>query len=115
MIDCDQSTIVRYLRSWVKLKDWMPHVSSENNKNRRFNIWASLLTHYRLSSQQHRPFLSPIVTGDETFCFYVNIKNRKQWVSSNRKASPPDKVGIHPRQLMLCIWWYYELLSRNYC
>ena len=122
MMNCDQSTIVRHLHSMGKVQKlgvWVPYVLSENNKNQRVTICASLLARHRLARQQHRPFLSQIVTGDEKWCLYINIKNRKEWLSPNEQATPRAKGGTHPRKVMLCIWWgkegviYYELLPRN--
>ena len=64
-------------------------------------------------------FLSCIVTGDEKWCLYANISKRKEWLSTNKKATPRTKTCAHPQKIMLCIWWnsksvlYYELLPRG--
>lgn len=63
-----------------------------------------LMIRRRLAEQQYRPLLSQIVTDNEKWCLYVNAKNRKEWFSSNRKATPQSKADTQPRTLMLWIW-----------
>lgn len=122
LMNCDHSTIVRHLHSMGKVQKsgvWVPHTLSQNNKNQRVAICASLLARHRLAREQHRPFLSCIVTGDEKWCLYTNIRKRKEWLSPNKKATPRTKACAHPQKIMLCIWWnsegvlYYELLPRG--
>ena len=88
VMNCDHSTIVRHLHSMGKVKKsgvWLPHALSQNHKNQRVVICASLLTLHRIAREQHRPFLSCIVTGDEKWCLYANIKKRKEWLSPNKR------------------------------
>ena len=47
-------------------------------KNKRVAIYASLLAHHRLALEQHRRFLSCIITGDEKWCLYANIMKKKK-------------------------------------
>ena len=77
-----------HLRSMDKVKKsdvWVLHALSQNHKNQRVVIWASLLAHHRLAREQHRPFLPCTVTGDDKWCLYANIRKRKEWLSPNRK------------------------------
>jgi histone-lysine N-methyltransferase SETMAR len=66
-----------------------------------------------------RPFLDQIVTGDEKWILYVNIKRKKQWLSRGQKPVPTAKPDLHPQKIMLCIWWdmrgviHFELLNSN--
>ena len=55
------------------------------NNNQRVAICAYLLAHHRLAHEQHRPFLSCIVTDDEKWCLYANIRKRKEWLSPNKR------------------------------
>lgn len=121
-MECDQSTIVRHLQSMGKVQKlgaWVPHALSQNNKDCRVIACASLLARHRLARQQHQSFLSRIITGDEKWCLYVNFKQRKEWLSPDKQATPRVKQDLHPRKTMLCVWWnqegvvYYELLPRN--
>ena len=67
-----------------KIVWWIPHALSKNHKNQRVAICASLLAHHRLVREQYRQFLSSyIVTGDEKWCHYANIRKRKEWLSPN--------------------------------
>lgn len=97
-----------------KLGSWVPHQLSEENKLQRSIICASLL------ARQHRePFLKSVVTGDEKWVLYVNVKRRREWVSPDKNATPHPKPDLHPRKTMLSIWWdwkgiiHYELLEVN--
>jgi [histone H3]-lysine36 N-dimethyltransferase SETMAR len=62
------------------------------------------------------PFLDRIVTGDEKWILYDNVQRKRQWVDVGDTAEPTSKQGLHPRKVMLCIWWdrkgvvYRELL-----
>ncbi|KAJ4437708.1 hypothetical protein ANN_17853 [Periplaneta americana] len=88
VMNCDHSTIVRHLHSMGKVKKsgiWVPHALIQNHKNQRVAISASLLAHHRLSREQHQTFLSNIVTGDEKWCLYANIRKRKERLSPNKK------------------------------
>ena len=77
VINCDHSTIMRHLYSMEEIQKscvWVPHSLSQNHKNQGITISAFLLTSHRLAREQHRPFLSCIVTGDEKWCLYANIR-----------------------------------------
>jgi histone-lysine N-methyltransferase SETMAR len=100
-----------------KLGVWVPHVLTQHNNNQRVTICASLLTRQRLARQQHEYFLFHIINGDEKWCLYVNFKQRKEWLSPDKHATPrakPDHLGK-----TMYIWWdmegviHYKLLKRN--
>lgn len=116
-LGCSQKTISNHLRSLgkvMKLGKWIPHDLSENNKNQRIMICTSLL-----SRQNRLPFLEQIVTGDEKWVLYVNVKRRHQWVDKDKAPQPLAKQGLHPRKIMLSLWWnfkgilHFELLPNN--
>ena len=70
----DHSTIVRHFHSMGKVKKssaWVPHAIIQNHKIQRVVISASLFGRHRLAREQHRPFLSCIVTGDDKWCFML--------------------------------------------
>ena len=58
---CDElghSNVERYFHSMGKVQKsgvWVPHALSQNHKNQRGEISASLLAHHRLAREQHRP------------------------------------------------------------
>ena len=49
--------------SGTRAAGWPPHALSQSHKNLRVDICVSLLARHRLARDQHRPFLSCIVTG----------------------------------------------------
>ena len=57
-------------------------------QNQRLTMCACLLVRYRLAREQLRPFLSCIVTGDDKWCIYANIRKWNEWVSLNKNQLP---------------------------
>ena len=59
------------------------------------------------------------MTSDEKWKCYENVHRKFQWVNSDEVPQPIARPGLHPRKIMLCIWWdsqgivYYELMSNN--
>lgn len=73
-------------------------------------------------------FLKRLVTGDEKWVVYNNIKRKKSWSKPGESSQTVAKSELHPQKVLLCIWWdwkgvvYYELLpqgetinSKKYC
>ena len=59
---------------------------SQGHKYQREAICASLLARHRLAREQHLPFLSCSVVGDDKWGIHANIKKRKEWVCRNTKT-----------------------------
>lgn len=121
-MDCDKKTVVNHLHSMGKVQKfgaWVPHCLSEKNRNQRITIAASLLARHRSTHSHKERFLYRIVTGDEKWCLYINMRQRKEWLSPDKKATPRAKQESHPRKIMLCVWWdwegiiHHELLGHN--
>jgi histone-lysine N-methyltransferase SETMAR len=93
---------------------WVPHELSAENKAQRSLICSSLATR-----QERDPFLNRIVTGYEKWLLYVNKERKRQWLSSGQRPVPTAKPGLHPKKVMLCVWWdikgvvHYEVLEPN--
>lgn len=111
------STIADHLHQMgkvYKLAQWVPHDLSERDRQRRAEVATFLLSYRRTEN-----WLNSIVTGDEKWCLYVNIKRRRSWVDKGEEPEPQPKAGLHPQKVMLCVWWdckgiiHYELLPRN--
>jgi histone-lysine N-methyltransferase SETMAR len=87
------------------------HELSANDKLQRVSACVSLLSRHQKSS-----FLERIVTGDQKWVLYINIGRKKQWLNPAQKPLPDVKADLHPKKVLLCIWWdlkgvlYYELL-----
>lgn len=86
----DQSIIVN-LPSMGKdqnLRVRLPHCLKENSEKQCVNfICASLLARHCLPHQQQQSFVQ-VITGDEKWCLYAKIKNRKEQLSLKRRAIP---------------------------
>lgn len=121
-MNCDQKTVLNHLHilgKVQKLGAWIPRDLSQKNKDDRVTVCASLLARYEISVRQHRPFLSLLITGDEKWCLYTNIKRRRQWLDKKDLPSPCAKQNLHPLKILLSVWWnmdgiiHWELLDRN--
>lgn len=109
------STVQRHLNLLGKVYRqgiWIPHMLSDKNKDQRRTICTSLLT--RLQGEQ---FFNRVVTGDEKWILYSNLKRTKQWLSPNERPLPTPKPNLSMKKVLLCVWWdisgilYYELLK----
>jgi histone-lysine N-methyltransferase SETMAR len=116
-LNCHHSTVERHLHALGKIHKYRSsslHQLSIDNLAQRASICASLL--FR---QKHTPFLERIVTGDEKWVCYANVYRRRQWLDPDQKPLPDVKPDLHPKKIMLCIWWdmsgvtYFELLDIN--
>lgn len=111
-----------------KLGKWLPHRLTERNKAERVRIATELLDRYRRGDLQ----LDAILTGDEKWILYANIIRRRSWVDTGDIAPAVARAGgsgsflfispftlasgLHPRKIMLSVWWdsegivYWEFL-----
>jgi len=93
---------------------WVPHILTENHLLTRVTVCVSLFVRHKELS-----FLNSIVTGDEKWISYNNVVREKSWYLSSEPCQTVEKVAIHPKKALLCIWWncrghtYYELLPMN--
>ena len=101
MMKCDHSTIVRHLHSMDKIQKsgaWVPHSQAKTTKIRGWPVCPSLLARHRLVRDQHRPFLSTIVTGNHKWRLYANLRKGMEWLSPNNKATLLTKTcALHER------------------
>ena len=57
--------------------------------------------------------------GDEKWILYNNVEWKRLWGKWNEPPPTTPKSSLHPKKVMLCIWWdwkgvlYYELLPEN--
>jgi len=97
-----------------KLDVWVPHDLTEKNRIDRISI-SDLL----YKRNEYDPFLKRIVTGNEKWIIYNNVERKRSWSKRGGPALTTSKLDLHPKKVMLCIWWhwkgivYYELLPGN--
>ena len=93
---------------------WVPHKLSEKNLLDHISACDSLL-----KRNENIPFVKQVVTGDEKLILYNNVERKRLWGKRNEPPLTTPKAGLHPKKVMLCIWWdwkgvlYYELLPEN--
>ena len=76
---------------WARLKKsgvWVTNALSQNHKNQRLAISASLLARHRLTREEHRPSLSCIVNGSRNG--WVGTKSNSPY--KDLRASTKDNV-----------------------
>ena len=89
-VNCSHMCIEKHLHLMGKVQKcgvWVRHVLNDN-KNQRATVSAGLLARHRSTYGHNVQFLYAIVTGNEKWCLYINIKQRKKWLS-------PQKRGHH--------------------
>ncbi|GFY14057.1 mariner Mos1 transposase [Trichonephila clavipes] len=65
------------------------------------------------------PLLDKLITGDEKWIIYENIKRKKCYCKPGTSSATVPKPSIHQRKVLLCLWWdrkgtvYYELLKQG--
>ena len=102
---------------------WVPHKLRGKKSSWPYFCMRSLLKH-----NENVPFLKQIVPGDEKWILYNNVERKRPLGKWNVPPPTTSKAGLHPKKVMLCIWWdwkgvfYYELLpesqtinSNKYC
>nr|CDJ96098.1 Transposase domain containing protein [Haemonchus contortus] len=116
--NANQSTLVRRLKRlekvW-KLSGWVPHEFSDSNKTERVRIFTDLG-----QLNERAPFLKNIVTGDEPWLLFKNLKRKKVCVSPgvDPKRTPKDN---HCKKATWCVWWdkagiiNWEIISNGFC
>ena len=57
--------------------------------------------------------------GNEKWILYNNREQSRSWGKWKETPSTTQKAGLHPKKVMLCMWWnwkgvfYYEFLLEN--
>lgn len=69
-----------------KLDIWVPHVLTERNLCHRVDVYDLLL-----KRQENDPFLKRIITGDEKWVVYNNVKRKRSWSKKDEPAQSTSK------------------------
>lgn len=117
IVHTSHTTVVKRLKAlgFVSRYDvWVPHDLTEKNLMDRISISDALL-----KRNENEPFLKQLITGDEKWILYNNVQRKRSWGKQNVPPLTTAKDGLHPKKVMLCIWWdwkgvlYHELLPHN--
>ncbi|KAL7724126.1 hypothetical protein ACLKA6_008560 [Drosophila palustris] len=84
-------TVINHLKKLgfkKKLDVWVPHDLTQKNKI--------------------DPFLKRMVTGDEKWVTYDNVKRKRSWSKSGEAAQTVAKPGLTVRKALLCVWWDWQ-------
>ena len=79
---------------------WVPYELKVKNAECRFFTCEQLL-----QRQNWKAFLHRIVTGDEKWIHYDNIKRRKSQSKLGYASASMARPNIHGKKIMLCICW----------
>jgi [histone H3]-lysine36 N-dimethyltransferase SETMAR len=93
---------------------WVPHELTTAQREARTASCSALLSRFKKEN-----FLERIITSDEKWVLYINHRRKRQWLAPGKPAAPEVKGSLHPKKVMLCVWWdcrgivYKELLDCN--
>ena len=82
----------------------VPHALTEAQLARRTEICDSLI---RLENKNHS-FLKSLVTGDEKWIGYSNLKRKRSWGSPSDPPNVTPKADLDQKKVMLSIWWDWK-------
>ena len=97
-----------------KLDTWVPREPKEKHLTQRVKS-CDLLK----KRNENGPFLKRLITGDEKWVVYDNIKRKRWWSRPREPARKTSKAGIRRKKVSLSVWWdyegivYFELLPPN--
>ena len=103
LLKISKSTVENHLHQLGNVSHfdvWVPHKWSKK----------SLLDHistcdFLLKDNENVLFLKQIGMGDEKWILYSNVEWKRLWGMWNEPPPTTPKVGLHPKTVMLCIWW----------
>ena len=84
---------------------------SEVLKRQRVAACVSLLSKHHTAS-----LFNWVLTSDEKWVLYKTPKHSRHWLSPQDAVPHTARLPMHPRKIMLCVWWagcqvvHYELL-----
>ena len=108
---CHHTTICRHLHEFCKTwkwGKWIPHDLTEDQLQRRADACTNNLTSHRNAA-----WLTNLVTGDETWTFYINNTRKRQWLSRGDPGIPTPKPSQDAKKIMMsvCGVIHWELLQ----
>ncbi|GFY37241.1 histone-lysine N-methyltransferase SETMAR [Trichonephila inaurata madagascariensis] len=83
-----------------RLSNWVPHTLLEVHKQQRVAACLSLL------SRHHSPSIfNRMLTSGEKWVLHDTPKRSKHWLSPQGTVPHSARLPMHPRKIMLCVWW----------
>ena len=116
-LDVSAMTISTHLQAIGKVKKldkWVPHELNDKQLGRRLEVASSLLLR-----QKNEPFLDRIVTCDEKWILYDNMRRCGEWLDKDEPPRHFPKPDLHPKKVMVTLWWsaagviHYSFLDRG--
>ena len=95
-LNLSNSTVYDHLKGLglsSKLDVWVPHLLTERNLCRHIDVCDSLLKRH-----ENDPFLKRIITGDEKWVVYNNVKRKRSWSKKDEPAQTISKADIHQKR-----------------
>ena len=88
---------INHMTVWnqKKLDVWVPHELTQRNLNDRITISKMLL-----KRNEMEPFLKRIITGDEKWVKYENIKRKCSWLKADDPSQTKYKPGLTANNIM---------------
>ena len=102
-----------YDKTW-KYGVWILHELSPDQLQLRVDTCMALTTSHR-----NYQWLDNLITGDEKWLLYVNNTRKRQWQGTGQTNIETPKNVLHPRKIMLSVWWgvrritHWELLPNG--
>lgn len=59
------------------------------------------------------PWLEKLVTGDEKCVVYIKYTQKRQWLSHGEAGILTPRPELHPRKVMLSVWWNCKGVYRS--
>ncbi|GFX62016.1 mariner Mos1 transposase [Trichonephila clavipes] len=87
----------------LKVGRWGPHELTDRQQENRKIVCEMLLARYKCKSYLHR-----IVTGDEKWIYFDNIKHDRSYVDPGQPSKSTARPNRFCRKTMLCIFWDQE-------
>lgn len=113
-LQCSHTAVEKHLhdlgKTW-KYGVWIPHELQPHQIKARLDACMQLLT-FRRSHE----WLRNLITGDEKWVMYVNHTRKRQWLAVGQTGIATPKSDLHPKMVMLSVWWgvkgvvHWELL-----
>ena len=94
---------------------WIPHELLRHQLQYRVDTCMDLMTYHR-----NYQWLRNLITGDEKWVLYINYKHKRQWLSPGQTGVATPNTGLHPKRVMLSVWWgvngiiFWEILPNGY-